>query len=139
MVQVGKGGADEGWHFKQTLMMKSWRGERNLIGNFVWIWGEEDKLGKAHQLHWGPAPDTLWGCLARARESVCVLFHLGVSTAPPPAPMRFCHGHVVAVTIGPCFANILLTFDGSCPCHLETKTNGPTSRPLACKTLYCSR
>lgn len=49
---------------------------------------------------------------------------------PPPS-----HRHVVAATIGPCSGNILLTFGGSCPCHLETKTNGPTSL----KILHCAR
>lgn len=56
----------------------------------------------------------------RERENLHrVFFHLGV--VPPP-----CRRHVVPATIGPCSGNILLTFGGSCPCHLETKTNGPT-------------
>lgn len=77
MVQVGKGGADEGWHFKQTPMMKSWRGERNLIcspGEEVTSCGFGEKRinwGKAHQLHWGPAPDTLWG--SGERKCMCVI------------------------------------------------------------------
>lgn len=128
--------------FKLTLMMKSWRGERNLICSPVEEltscgFGEKTiKWEKPTSCIGAQLADTLWGCRAQARESVCVSFHLGVST---PAPTPFCHGHVVALTIGPCFANILLTFDGSCPCHLETKTNGPIGRPVACKTLYCSR
>lgn len=58
---------------------------------------------------------------------VCVSFCLGVS--PPP-----CHRHMVAATIGPCSGNILLTFGGSCLCHLETKTNGLTSLSVGCTT-----
>lgn len=71
---------------------------------------------------------TYYGCVVCGRKvSVC---H-SAWVCPTPHP---CHRHMVAATIGPCSGNILLTFGSSCPCHLETKTNGLTSPSIACKT-----
>lgn len=62
---------------------------------------------------------------ANKRKCPCVI--------PPGCALPSPQAHGFS-TIGPCSGNILLTFGGSCPCHLETKTNGLTSPPVACKT-----